>query len=379
MPVEEMGLEIEESKQLQAVRAERQQLSAELYSTVERSTEAFRHLGTQDLSQEELKGLSKLDKGLARSQQFSVTMAELAAGVQQGLDEYVACVSNSQTYQGPKEKLLKLGGVLIPRLKRAADRARIQRVSTQTPKQNLDMIVSYSDRLHQELCEARDDSLKVYFDLDASLRVATTQIAELEPKVASAKTRHDTLRAAYEAKHAEFERATDPALQARLGDELAAENQTLVQAKHEYDQLFTRYNQAQQAIAPLEKTRDAFSRMQSDLGKQATMLKSKMEHASHIYAAAPRAVLLVLKTKGMEMLDRAINTATDQSVDTIVTAAEGIADTTLSRTETDVISEEAMRGYIQRWKELTAQCAAREAKIEQRAARSQAERYAEPQ
>ena len=151
----------------------------------------------------------------------------------------------------------------------------------------------------------------------------------------------------------------------------------LTQVRNEYDQIFTVYNQAQQALEANKQSRDAFEKMVRDLGRQATMVKEKIDNVTEIYLAAPEAVKVMMTTKGMESLDKAVNAATDKSVDMITQAAQSVSDATLAREEIQLIDEQVMKGYMDRMESTMRDFNERYDKIRTDAQRSQQERFKE--
>ncbi len=117
--------------------------------------------------------------------------------------------------------------------------------------------------------------------------------------------------------------------------------------------------------------------MVRDLGRQATMVKEKIDNVTEIYLAAPEAVKVMMTTKGMESLDKAVNAALDQSVNIITQAATSVSDATLAREEIQLIDEKVMKGYMDRMEETMRNFNERYDQIRKDAQRSQEERYNE--
>ena len=134
-------------------------------------------------------------------------------------------------------------------------------------------------------------------------------------------------------------------------------------------------DQAQQALEANRQSRDAFEKMVRDLGRQATMVKEKIDNVTEIYLAAPEAVKVMMTTKGMESLDKAVNVATDQSVDIITQAAASVSDATLAREEIQLVDETVMKGYMDRMESVMRDFNERYDKVREKAQRSTDARY----
>jgi chromosome segregation ATPase len=249
-------------------------------------------------------------------------------------------------------------------------------LQTQSPRENLQLILDYGEQLFKEICEVREDAISTYTRLQANADVITAKIAEYEPKEEALKEKLDALEEAHNAKQTTYETAS-PQEQAVLASELNEMNKQLTGVRNEYDQVFTIYNQAQQALEANKQSRDAFEKMVRDLGRQATMVKEKIDNVTEIYLAAPEAVKIMMTTKGMESLDKAVNAATDKSVDIITQAAQSVSDATLAREEIQLIDEKVMKGYMDRMEATMRDFNQRYDKIRENAQRSQKERYGE--
>jgi chromosome segregation ATPase len=206
--------------------------------------------------------------------------------------------------------------------------------------------------------------------------VITQKIAEYEPREEALKEKLDAMEKIHGEKEAAYKSAS-AAEQATLQAEMNDLQKQLAEIRHEYDQVFTIYNQAQQALDANKESRDAFEKMVRDLGRQATMIKEKIDNVTEIYLAAPEAVKVMMTTKGMESMDKAINVATDRSVDIITQSAESVSDATLKREEIQLIDEKVMRGYMQRMEQTMVDFNERYDKVRGKAQRSQDERYGE--
>ncbi|MCP4397255.1 MAG: hypothetical protein GY801_08160 [bacterium] len=365
-----LGLIEEHSKQLEDLRKSRESLSADLYENLETADQVFAKWETGNMEQVEGE-MSKLDAGLTQYSGYKQTIADLAEGLTDNLTEYVEFAAEGQNYQGI-EKFF----AILPFTHKVADRKRIERLQTQSPRENLQLILDYGEQLFKEICEVREGAVGTYSRLQANADVITGKIAEYEPKEELLKEKLDALEEAYKEKDTVYQSAS-PQEQAVLAGELNEMHKQLTEARNEYDQVFTVYNQAQQALEANKQSRDAFETMVRDLGRQATMVKEKIDNVSEIYLAAPEAVKVMMTTKGMESLDKAVNAATDQSVNIITQAASAVKDATLAREEIQLIDEKVMKGYMDRMEGTMKNFNERYDKIRKDAQRSQEERYSD--
>jgi len=367
---QKLGLIDEHSKQLEDLRKSREALSADLYKNLDSAEERFNKWET--MSKEDVEGeMSKLDAGLTQYGDYKQTIADLAEGLTDNLTEYVQFAAQGQNYQG-FEKIL----AMLPFTRKMANRQRIERLQTQSPKENLQLILNYGEQLFKEICEVREGAVGTYTRLQANADVITAKIAEYEPKEEAMKEKLDALEEAYAEKDKMYQSASAQE-QATLASELNEMHKQLTEVRNEYDQIFTIYNQAQQAIEANKQSRDAFEKMVRDLGRQATMVKEKIDNVTEIYLAAPEAVKVMMTTKGMESIDKAVNAATDRSVDIITQAASAVSDATLAREEIQLIDEKVMKGYMDRMEDTMRNFNERYDRIRSDAQRSQKERYSE--
>jgi len=220
----------------------------------------------------------------------------------------------------------------------------------------------------------REGAINTYSRLQANADVITGKIAEYEPKEEALKEKLDALEKAYAERDQVYKSAT-PQEQAKLATELNNMHKQLTEIRNEYDQVLTIYSQAQQALEANKQSRDAFEKMVRDLGRQATMVKEKIDNVTEIYLAAPEAVKVMMTTKGMESLDKAVNAATDRSVDIITQAATAVSDATLAREEIQLIDEQVMKGYMDRMEDTMRNFNERYDQIRTNAQRSQEDRF----
>ena len=363
-----LGIIEEHSKRLEELRKSREALSTDLYQNLDTAERVFEKWETA--SKETIEGeMSKLDAGLTQYGEYRQTIADLSEGLTENLTEYVQFAAKGQNYQG-FEKVL----AILPFTQKTANRMRIERLRTQSPKDNLQLILDYGEQLFKEICEVREGAIGTYTRLQANADVITAKIAEYEPKEEALKERLDALEEAYAEKDKVYQSAS-PQEQAQLATELNEMHKQLTEARNEYDQVFTVYNQAQQALEANKQSRDAFEKMVRDLGRQATMVKEKIDNVTEIYLAAPEAVKVMMTTKGMESLDKAVNVATDRSVDIITQAASAVSDATLAREEIQLVDEKVMKGYMDRMEDTMRNFNERYDEIRKDAQRSQEERF----
>lgn len=363
-----LGLIDEHSKRLESLREARQSLSGDIYKELDKAEAMYDNIA--QVTQADLeKELSSLDKGLNQYGSYRQTISELAEGLTDNLTEYVKFAAEGQNYQG-FEKVM----AFLPFTRKMANRKRLERLRNQSPRENLQLILNYGEQLFKEICEVREGAIGTFSRLQANGDVITTKIAEYEPKEAALKEKKDAMEAAYAEKEAVYKSASAQE-QAVLGEELNAMNKELTDIRNEYDQVFTIYSQAQQALEANRQSRDAFEKMVRDLGRQATMVKEKIDNVTEIYLAAPEAVKIMMTTKGMESLDKAVNVATDQSVDIITQAAASVSDATLAREEIQLIDEKVMKGYMDRMEDVMRNFNERYDGIRKKAQRSHEERF----
>jgi len=367
---QKLGLIEEHSKKLESLRQERQALRNDLYKGLDEVEVIFENIAT--MSSAKVEGeLSKLDQGLSQYSDYKQTIADLAEGLTDNLSDYVKFAAEGQNYQG-FEKIL----AVLPFTHKIANRKRIERLRTQSPRENLQLILDYGEQLFKEICEVREGAVDTYTRLQANADIITAKIAEYEPKEEAMKEKLDALEEAYKEKDEVYQSASAQE-QATLASELNEMHKQLTEVRNEYDQIFTIYNQAQQALEANKQSRDAFEKMVRDLGRQATMIQEKIDNVTEIYLAAPEAVKIMMTTKGMESLDKAVNAATDKSVDIITQAAQSVSDATLAREEIQLIDEKVMKGYMDRMESTMRDFNERYDKIRGDAQRSREERFEE--
>ena len=360
---QKLKLRPDDNKTLEELRQKRQTINAVAYSNLD-SEQRF-----ADMSQQTAEGeKSKLNQGLDGYREFKQTIAELSAGVQDTLDEYVEFAAKSKNYQG-KERFYS-----IIRFKGKANRTRIQRLKTMNPRENLNLVRSYTFQLIDEILQVRADAEKSWQGLQTQVDLLVEKIRTSQPKEEALKEKLDALDGQYKSDKQKYDTA-NPAEQAVLLAPLNVLHQELAQVRNEYQQVFTKYNQAQQTLAANEVTRNSFEEMVNDLTAQASQLKEKIENVSQIYEALPEAVKIMMTTKGMEGLDKTVNTATDRCVDITTKAAAAVKDATLARLEVQVIEDHQMMEYLQRIADALDDGRERFAKIRTDALRSQEERY----
>jgi hypothetical protein len=365
----ELKIQKEMSK-LETLRAQRKRDLSGVYSGLDQRTNDL--LGARNKEQARTTAQShraKLDEGLSHFQSYRQDIATLSAGLQENLELYVEFANKFENYQG-KEKVVKVIG-----MKGLANKWRHQRISTQSPKENLQQIVDYGMQLVRELEDVREEAINQYESLQGSVDMITVKLKDYQPLEAELKERLDAMKAIYDEKNGKFKNAS-PTEQVTLADEMNNLHKQLTTIQDEYDTALTVYSQAQQALQSNIESRDAFDQMQRDLGRQANMIQEKLENVVKIYEAAPEALKVMMKTKGTETLDKSINYATSESVRTIIKAASGVNDATLAREEIQLVDAAVVREFMDETTRRKNDFEARYLGIREKALESQAERYA---
>jgi len=363
---ENMELLQEKSKKLNALRKQRQTLTNDLYQGLEKSEKLYKHMDSNSIK--EANGeLSKLDQGLEKYGSFNGSIADLSAGLTDSLSAHVQFAAQSKNFKG-WEKLVNIFS------SESANRMRVNRLKSQSPRDNLKMILDYGEQLYSEIISVREDALSNYSRLQTNVDIIVAKISEYEPQEAALKEKLDALTETHAELDAKYNQA-DSAEQAVLVEEKETIYKQLTNVRNEHDQVLTIYNQAQQAYQGNIQSRDAFEKMVRDLGIQATMIKEKIDNVTDIYMAAPEAVKIMMTTKGMESLDKAVNVATEQSIDIITQSATSVSDATAARAEIQLIDESVMRGYMKRMEDTMKNFNERYDKIREHAKKSQQERY----
>lgn len=109
---------------LEQLRAERVQLSKDLYSKVDQADKT--DLGNRETARQDLE---KLQQSMADYETFKVTIADLVTGLSTNLDQYTTYSQELQQYQGPLEKTAAFFGATA-----FANRQRIARLREGYPK-----------------------------------------------------------------------------------------------------------------------------------------------------------------------------------------------------------------------------------------------------
>lgn len=323
------------STKLEELKGKRVALTGDLYKGLEQSHEEY-----ANLEEKQVTGATrtKLEQGIDEYKAYTKSIADLAEGLTGGLEQYVDFIATSQNYSWKEWGMSWVST-------KTANNVRLKRLKTQSPEENLKLVITYARQLFTEISETRDGACKAYEQLDGTLQILTEKIAEFQPKEAALKERLDALEAEYNGKEQERQKA-NAERQTELVQELGQLHSTLTQVRHEHGQALTIYKQAQEAYEPNRLSRDSFEQMIFDLGRQATMINEKIENVTEVYMAADQAVKVMMATRGMEKIDRAINYATDKSVGIILNSAAGVADATLKREMIDLIDPEVLKGYM---------------------------------
>ncbi len=361
MPSDQKFALADETQKLATLRTKRRDLSG-AFSGLEKMTQDALKTG-----QGTAKTKARIDQGLQGYKEYSQSVGELVVGMQDQLDEYMAFTENFRNYQG-LEKLVQFFS------KGKANSMRHRRMASQTPKENLKLFLTYGMQVFDELCEIRQEAIRGYEELNTTVETLVNKIAEYQPQEQEQKEQLEAMTKAYREKQSAFKTA-DPAQQARLLEAINADHEKLVVAQNRYDQVLTVYSQAQQALQSNMESRDAFDQMIRDLGRQATMVKEKIENVTAIYNNAPQAIKIMMGTKGMSAFDSATNVATEKSVQLILDSAAAVTDETLRREETQLISAEEMANFLRVAEERNQRFIEGYTRVQENARKSQAERY----
>ena len=236
------------------------------------------------------------------------------------------------------------------------------------------MIVDYGMQLVRELEDVQVIAIDQYETLQNTVDMVTVKLKDYQPLEAELKERLDAMQAVYDEKNTKFKTAS-PAEQVTLADENNQLHKQLTDLKREHAEALTIYSQAQQALQVNIESRDAFDQMALDLDRQKNMIKEKLENVVSIYEAAPEAVKVMMKTKGMETLDKSINYATEQSVATILKSAGAVNDATLAREEIQLVDAASVRAFMDESNRRTEDFVRRYTGIRGKALESQEQRY----
>lgn len=350
------------SKKLEALKKEREALSSDIYAAVEMDAgEVEKTAESNPVAKEKIKA------GISRYGEFEKTIADLSVDLSTGLNDYVLFAQESKNYQG-MEKVIRMFSAA------AANRMRVKRLNKQSPKENLKLILDYAEQIFREINEERAIAVQTYDKLRTNGRIISGKIAEYGPKEADLKERLDILEEEYTKMTAEYDQS-DAEKQAAMVEARDDLHDRLTQMRHEYDQVLTIFKNAQEALKGSELTRDSYEKIARDLGRQATMIKEKIDGVTEIYLAAPTAIKIMMTTRGMETVDESINTATDRSIDIITAAAEGVSDATLKREEADLVDPDVMKGYMERMNQTMSEFNQRFDAVRNNARQSQKDRY----
>ncbi|MGA1824217.1 MAG: hypothetical protein ACMUIP_06080, partial [bacterium] len=178
---EKLNLMEQGSSKLQQLKETREGLCSDLYEGLEKIEHMYANINAENLGTAN-KELSKLDTSLGNYGNYKQTIADLAVGLTSGLQEYVEFANKSKSFQGINEKFCNLVG-----MKRRAERMRNNRISKQNPRENLQHILEYGERLYHEICQVRQVALSTYGRLQANTDVIVQKIAEFEPREAGLK------------------------------------------------------------------------------------------------------------------------------------------------------------------------------------------------
>lgn len=314
---------------------------------------------------------TKLDQSLEDYKGYKTTIADLSAGLTDTLNEYVTFASKRQSFEGV-EKFVRVFTVFGG--EKWAHRHRVARIGQQGPKQNLRLVLEYAAELVGELREVQEDAIVTMGDLQMTIDDVVGKISEYEPVEERLHEKLNLMEAAYKELEERNKNAT-PAEQAKYAVEMNEKHKELVKQRGEYDEVLTVYNQAKQALEPNRQAFKGFEQMVRDLGIQAVQINEKMINIQKIYEAAPEAIEIMMKTKGMEELDAGMNVATEKSLEMIGGAAIGVTDSTLRRQEAELVTADFMRNIMGKMYDMSKDFTEREEAVRVAAHRSNEERY----
>jgi len=184
----------EGSDKLEELRKERQALSSDLYVELDKAEKLLGRIGQEKLD-EVGEEMAKIDEGLTQYKDYKQTIAELSEVLTSELSEYVALASESENYQG-FEKFLSLFSFT----KKKADKMRIERIQTSSPRENLRLILDYGEQLFNEIREVRDGAIETFSRLQTNVDILTQKIADYEPQEAELKEKLEAMESAHKAK-----------------------------------------------------------------------------------------------------------------------------------------------------------------------------------
>ncbi len=350
---------------LEQLRAKRRDLSKARSGLEEVTTKSAIRPGEQRAN------LSKLDNSIEDYKGYKQTIADLSTGLTDSLTQYVNFASNRQSFEGV-EKFAKFFGA-----SKWAHRHRLGRIEKQGPRENLKLVLQFAADLVTEIRDVQGDAIERMTGLQVSINDVVNKIAEYEPLEEKYKERLDALEADYKAVE-EKNKTAGAAEQAQYAVELNEKHKVLVTARAEYDEVLTVYNQAKQALQPNREAFSAFEQMVRDLGIQAVQINEKMVDIEQVYLAAPEAMEIMMKTKGMEQVDQALNVGVQESLKMITGAAIGVADATMRRQEQELVEADFMRDIMGRMHEMSNDFKTRQEKVAAQAHKSLEDRYGTP-
>jgi hypothetical protein len=353
---------------IEALRAKRQALDDTLYTSIKGSGALFKEGIDQKNVDKIQKTQSKLDADLASYKDFQMTLGELTSGFISGLENYTDFAENWSNYQG-MEKFIKFFSVT------SANRRRQDRWKLSTPGDNLRRVLDYAGQTVIETLKIREGVLEHYNQLEAETDLVVAKLEEFQPKEAALKEKLDA-RKAIEAEMQEKLKTANASEQKTLESQLNDYHKETLVVDMEYRQVFTTYKVAQESLEANKLSRQSFENMMLDLGTQAKLLQEKMENIEQVYNALPEALKVAKIIKGGEIMDKTINVTTSKVLSKIVATEEAVHDSTAKRLETQFVTAEEMRSYIETHRATVADYNERfEKKIRPDALQSQKERY----
>jgi len=353
---------VKESDKLSKLRHQRQTLDGNLTKYLDQQKEQLAKPAVQEVQQS-----SALDMAISNIHTFETTAGELVGQLTADLDAYVGFISKSKNFKG-LEKLVKIFS------NKSAQAMRTKRVFKQETGATLMEAIAYGWDLVEELQGIYGVADMNYFKLNDQVKLITMKLEEYQPQEEQLSAKKEAMQEQYDKLEAEYSMANakdQVTLQVKK-EKLSGE---LDQVKEAYRRANVAYNQAQQALKPIETAKESYQKMREDVAAQIELVTHKLENITTAYETAPDAIKIALATKGLEVFDQTINTLSDKIIDLHTDAARGVSDATLKREETPLIQAAVMKGYMDRMKQTVENFNERYGRITKDARKSQTERY----
>ncbi len=321
--------------------------------------------GGREMTQQEL---SKLDAALSNYHQTKTTAGELVAGLTTELGQYVDFINQSKSFKWT-EAIVKIFS------QNKAEAMRTKRVSNQDFGKTLMESIQYGQSLVKELKDTYVLADKAHLELSDQVTLVVKKIGIYEPKEEKLKTKLDAMEETYKGLEDKLKNASSKE-SSELNTEKDNMYKNLVSVREEHRVTLVAYNEAQQALKPMELARDSFEKMREDVAAQIYLVSEKIDNTITAYKTAPQAAKVMLRTKGTEIFDEQYNLLTQKVVQLHVDSADGVSDATRKREEMDLIAAEIMDELITKHANMLLEFSEGQKRIRANAIRSQNERYA---